>query len=171
MDLRHDRCAGHEGQSGQHIIATRSEDRGRTWSDPVPIEPPDGPEASWAQPLRVPETGRIYVFYTYNAENRRVLKNENGEENVTRVDSFGTYAYRYSDDGGRSWSADRYTIPMRPFEIDRENVYGGEIFFFWGVGKPSSMKTKRSSLTARSAPSAGASSRATRARCWPAPTC
>ena len=127
--------AGHEGQAGQHIVATISDDQGVSWSEPVCIEPPDGPEASWAQPLRVPETGRIYVFYTYNKQNQRQVQAEDGRM-LNRVDSMGTYAYRYSDDGGRSWSAQRYEIPMRPFECDRQNVYGGEVLFFWGVGKP-----------------------------------
>src|SRR4051812_35250925 len=45
---------GVEGQAGQHIVATRSADHGRTWSRHVPIEPDDGPEASWAMPLKVP---------------------------------------------------------------------------------------------------------------------
>ena len=127
--------SGHEGQSGQHIIATVSEDQGRTWYDPVAIEPPDGPEASWAQPLRVPETGRIYVFYTYNRHNQRKVQAEDGRM-FQRVDSFGTYAYRYSDDRGFTWSSQRYEIPMRLFECDRNNTYGGDVLFFWGVGHP-----------------------------------
>ena len=57
---------GVEGQAGQHIVSTRSADRGRTWSEHVAIEPDNGPEASWVMPLKVPG-GRVYVFYTYNA--------------------------------------------------------------------------------------------------------
>ena len=63
-------ACGVEGDPGQHIVAIRSTDQGRTWSEPVAIEPADGPEASWVMPLIIP-TGRVYVFYTYNAENRR----------------------------------------------------------------------------------------------------
>jgi hypothetical protein len=43
--------------------------------------------------------------------------------------------FKVSDDGGRSWSASRYEIPQRDFEIDRENPYGGTLKFFWNVGK------------------------------------
>lgn len=50
---------GIEGEPGQHIVATRSIDQGRTWSGLVPIEPADGPEASWAMPLKTPG-GRVY---------------------------------------------------------------------------------------------------------------
>ena len=50
--------SGREGQHGQHIIAVRTLDQGRTWSEPVAIEPPDGPEASWVlrsgRPMAVP---------------------------------------------------------------------------------------------------------------------
>jgi len=127
--------AGHEGDSGQHVVAAISTDRGRTWSELIDIEPADGPEASWVMPVLIPETGRIYVFYTYNKANQRRVKTVDGGF-FTRVDSFGVYAYKYSDDGGRSWSDDRFEIPMRLFDCDRENVYGGKVQFFWGVGKP-----------------------------------
>jgi hypothetical protein len=126
---------GEEGDAGQHVVSTRSVDHGRTWTDCVDIEPGDGPEASWGMPLRIPETGRIYAFYTYNRDNLRSLLMGNGAR-TERVDSVGVYAYRYSDDHGRSWSAERFEIPMRPFQIDLENAYGGRVLFHWGVGKP-----------------------------------
>ncbi len=127
--------SGHEGDAGQHVVSVITRDRGKTWEGPFDIEPADGPEASWAMPLRVPETGRIYAFYTYNRDNIREIETVNGET-IDRVDSFGVYAYKYSDDQGRTWSDQRYEIPMREFECDRNNVYGGDIMFFWGVGKP-----------------------------------
>lgn len=126
---------GHEGDHGQHIVATISHDRGRTWSELCDIAPATGPEASWVMPLRVPDTGRIYAFYTYNKENLREVKRVDGGI-YTRVDSLGTYAYKYSDDCGRTWSDERYEIPMREFECDRTNAYSGAVMFFWGVGKP-----------------------------------
>jgi len=126
--------SGREGQHGQHIIAVRTLDQGRTWSEPVAIEPPDGPEASWVLPFRTPY-GRTYAFYTYNADNlRTVLADE--EFYVSRVDTLGKYAFKYSDDDGRTWSKDRHYIPVREMEIDRINPYEGRVWFFWGVGKP-----------------------------------
>jgi hypothetical protein len=56
------------------------------------------------------------------------------------VDSLGHFVFRYSDDGGRSWSAQRYDIPMREFGIDRQNPYQGRIRFFWNVGRAFSHK-------------------------------
>jgi len=129
---------GPEGQHGQHVVATRSSDHGRTWSSPVDIEPADGPEASWAMPLATP-AGRIYVFYTYNAENRREVIADDppfADGICTRVDSLGQYAFKYSDDGGINWSRDRHFIPVREMAIDRNNAYAGQVKFFWGVGKP-----------------------------------
>ncbi|MFO7945515.1 MAG: LamG-like jellyroll fold domain-containing protein, partial [Armatimonadota bacterium] len=50
--------------------------------------------------------------------------------------TLGYYAFRYSDDNGKSWSDERYYIPVRETDIDRRNPYEGEVRFFWGVGKP-----------------------------------
>lgn len=125
--------AGVEGQPGQHVVALRSEDRGRSWSKPIPIEPPDGPEASWVMPLLTP-SGRVYAYYVYNTANLREVITDFGP--TPRVDTLGDLMCRYSDDGGLTWSAERYRVPIRVFECDRENPYGGEVLFFWGVGKP-----------------------------------
>ncbi|MCE9616388.1 MAG: exo-alpha-sialidase [Lentisphaerae bacterium] len=127
-----------EGNRGQHIVATRSTDRGRTWSPHVSIEPADGPEASWVMPYITP-SGRVYAFYTYNSANlREVIADEGPAHGYAsrRVDTLGDYAFRFSDDGGRTWSPSRYTIPVREMAIDRANPYGGKVRFFWGVGKP-----------------------------------
>src|SRR5437867_10796604 len=45
---------GVEGEPGQHIVATISSDRGKSWSPLIDIEPASGPEASWVMPLRIP---------------------------------------------------------------------------------------------------------------------
>ena len=129
--------AGIEGSAGQHIIATRSRDQGRNWSKPVHVEPADGPEASYAVPLKAP-SGRIYLFYNHNSDDRRpVIADDppykNGE--CYRVDSQGYFVFKYSDDHGLTWSAQRYNIPVREMAIDRENPYGGEVRYFWNVGK------------------------------------
>lgn len=129
---------GREGQPGQHVVTMRSTDQGRTWSDPVDVEPPDGPEASYAVPLKVP-SGRIYCFYNHNSDNMRCVIAEDPPfkgGTCARVDSLGTFVFKYSDDHGRSWSPKRYAIPVREMAIDRENPYGGEVRFFWNVGEP-----------------------------------
>jgi len=122
---------GEEGHRGQHVVATISTDRGRTWSPLIDIEPADGPEASWAMPLVVPG-GRVYVFYDYNGDRIDYV----GDRRNVRADMLGWYVYRYSDDHGRSWSAGRYRLPVRQTGIDRRNDYGGQVQMFWGIGKP-----------------------------------
>ena len=117
---------GHEGTADSHVITTISADQGRTWSKPVELEPADGPEAVYSLPLVTP-AGRIYVFYNYNGENFRCKG---------RSDCVGWMVYRYSDDGGRTWSKDRYRLPMRMTAVDRTNSFGGEVQIFWGIGKP-----------------------------------
>lgn len=129
--------SGVEGATGQHIISTRSTDRGRTWSPPVDVEPASGPEASYAVLLKAP-SGRIFVFYNHNTDNVRALKADNppySDGLVRRVDSFGHFVFKYSDDHGRSWSPQRYEIPQRDFEIDIRNPYAGKTKFFWNVGR------------------------------------
>jgi hypothetical protein len=121
---------GHEGSRSQHVVATISEDHGQTWSPLIDIEPAAGPEASWVVPLVTP-TGRVYAFYTYNKDQVHTL---NGRE--TRTDMLGAYAYKYSDDNGRTWSAKRYYLPLRMTRRDRTNDFNGKVQMFWGICKP-----------------------------------
>jgi hypothetical protein len=121
---------GGEGHRGQHVVATWSDDQGETWSELIDIEPSGGREASWVVPL-VTNFGRVYAFYTYNTLNIRDL---NGEP-MWRCDTMGDYCYRYSDDGGETWS-ERYTLPMRKTACDFNNEWGGEHIHFWGICKP-----------------------------------
>jgi hypothetical protein len=128
---------GKEGASGQHVVTRRGTDRGGTWHAPVDVEPSLGPEASYAVLLRVPY-GRVYVFYNHNTDSvRRVIADNPpyADGFARRVDSLGHFVFKYSDDHGRTWSAQRYDVPMRDFAIDRRNPYGGKLKFFWNVGK------------------------------------
>ncbi len=126
--------SGVEGAAGQHVVSLVSDDHGVTWSGPYPIEPPGPPEASYVVPLQTP-TGRLFAFYNHNTDNLREVRRVDGGV-YTRVDTQGRFVFKYSDDGGRTWSDRRYEVPVRIFRIDRENVYNGEIRFFWTVGKP-----------------------------------
>ncbi|MCK5157325.1 MAG: exo-alpha-sialidase, partial [Spirochaetales bacterium] len=85
--------AGIEGASGQHVIAMRSTDMGKTWSKPVDIEPGNGPEASFSVLLKAPG-GRVYCFYNHNTDNLREVKADSPPYTggyCTRVDSLGHY--------------------------------------------------------------------------------
>ena len=72
-------------------------------------------------PLRVPY-GRVYAFYVHNTDNVTKLPptwraaDGIGRER-DRVDTLGHFMFRYSDDGGRTWSPERYKIPMRAMRM------------------------------------------------------
>ncbi|MBN1341693.1 MAG: exo-alpha-sialidase [Phycisphaerae bacterium] len=121
--------AGHEGQGGQHVVATISNDQGKSWSPLIDVEPSDGPEASYAVTMITP-AGRIYAFYTYNGDRVNTL---NGKK--VRSDTQGWYCYRFSDDHGRTWSQ-RHRIPVRVTAADRGNDWQGKVQMFWAIGKP-----------------------------------
>lgn len=125
---------GLEGDDRQHVVSTRSADHGATWEPLVEIESLGPPESSWAMPLIVP-SGRVYVFYVYNGDNVRSVPGVDGTQ-ITRVDTLGQYVFKYSDDGGRSWSPQRYVVPLRPTALDLANTTAGATMYFWGVGKP-----------------------------------
>ena len=125
---------GVEGAKGQHVVSRRSTDRGRTWERPVDLEPADGPEASYAVLLKVPG-GRIYAFYNHNTDRVHEVKREDSGV-YKRVDSLGHYVFKFTDDHGRTWSDRRFEVPVREFDCDRTNIYGGRLRFFWNVGRP-----------------------------------
>ena len=122
--------AGREGEGGQHIVAVISKDHGHTWEGPFDIEPADGPDASWAMPL-VTESGRVWVFYTYNGDKLKTWKGK-----PIRTDTVGWYCAKYSDDHGRTWSQRRYRLPLPHAPVDETNTFGGQHQIFWGIGKP-----------------------------------
>ncbi len=130
MALHAHHRAGPRRRQGQHIVSTISSDQGHTWSKPIDIEPSNGPEASWVVPLVVP-SGRVYAFYTYNGDHVETLHGK-----PIRADTLGDYAWKYSDDNGRSWSSQRYRLPMRVTACDRANDWSGKVLLFWGICKP-----------------------------------
>ena len=123
--------AGHEGQRGQHVVSTISQDKGKTWSELIDIEPANGPAASWVIPLITP-SGRVYAFYNYNGDRIRRL----GKRKRLRADTIGWYVYKYSDDNGHTWSQKRYRLPVRFTACDRTNDWQGKVQIFWGIDKP-----------------------------------
>ncbi len=119
-------AGGHEGADNSHVVSTISADQGRTWSKLVELEPVDGPTSVYSLPV-VAHNGRVYVFYDYNGDKFPC---------PGRSDCVGWFVYKYSDDHGRTWSKERYRLPMRMTAVDRTNTFGGKVQIFWGIGKP-----------------------------------
>ena len=100
-------------------------------------EPADRPEASYAV-MRKATSGGVYIFHKHNTDNIRQARADDPPYKGgywTRVDSSRPFAFQYRDDHGRSWSAKRYPIPRRLFEIDRKNPYQGKRLCFRNAGK------------------------------------
>ena len=125
---------GPEGHASQGVFCLRSMDQGDTWTDMVRLESVGAPENSYAVAVVAP-SGRVFAFYNFNTNNIREVRREDGGV-FERVDSLGDYVFRYSDDDGLTWSAERYTVPVRPFACDQTNIYGGSLRMFWNVGRP-----------------------------------
>ena len=133
---------GEEGAPGQYVIATRSTDHGKTWSQPVQISPRilrHGYESSWVVPLHVPEQGsdefgRVYASYVTNGDHITQVPGLEGRDD-DRVDMLGWYVYRYSDDAGQSWSNER-RIEIPETEVDLHNTFDGRVQMLWGVDEP-----------------------------------
>lgn len=119
-------AGGHEGAANSHVVSTISADHGKTWSELVELEPVDGPPSVYSLPV-VTRSGRVYAFYDYNGDNFKC---------PARSDCVGWFVYKYSDDNGRTWSKERYRLPMRMTAVDRTNTFDGKIQIFWGIGKP-----------------------------------
>ena len=88
--------------------------------------------ASWVNPIYIARTGRLYVFYTYNAHNTTTWPSGRP---ISNSNLLGGQFVRWSDDAGLSWSA-RHEVPIRATAIDRGNAFGGKIPQGWSVGKP-----------------------------------
>lgn len=117
--------SGVESAYSNHIVSTKSYDQGKTWTKLTDVEPAGVPQSSWAVPLIVPG-GRVYVFYNYNRFEHSGLAGVMS----------GPFAFRYSDDHGKTWSAERYEVPIRNTQIDYDNFSNGKYQFFWSVAKP-----------------------------------
>ncbi len=104
-------AAYHESHPNQHIVFSKSADRGVTWSPPVTVAGPkvvekDGKRtyeglASWGFPIYVPDKNRVYVFYN------KGIGLYDPQPGLS-----GAMRFVYTDDDGRTWSRE-YDVPMR----------------------------------------------------------
>jgi hypothetical protein len=88
------------------------------WSEPLAIEGNLTMDSAYSTIFATP-AGRVYVSYNINLDD---IHSINGKP-IKRVDELGHFAMRFSDDGGESWSAERYEIPYRATAIDNANSF------------------------------------------------
>ena len=82
--------------------------------------------------LKVPG-GRIYAFYNHNTDRVTEIKREDGGAPFKRVDCLGHYVFKYSDDNGRTWSAQRYDVPVREYGFS-DPTQGRRVTLVTGFG-------------------------------------
>jgi hypothetical protein len=117
---------GGEGSRGQHVVAVRSTDGGKTWGEVINIETGhDG--GGYVMPLVTP-SGRIYGFYN---------PPHGGEKQPKTNEIQGYFCYKYSDDDGQTWSK-RYWIPIRrsAWDLQQEAIDTKKGIWCWGIAKP-----------------------------------
>ncbi len=98
----------YESAPDHRQVVSRSTDGGRTWSHPLVVDSqgfdrngkPDGLRAQYGFPFVVPDTGRVYLFYSKNTG-----------QNQVREDTTAVLKFVYSDDDGVTWKRG-HTIPL-----------------------------------------------------------
>eukprot|EP01084_Bolivina_argentea_P161617 281344_1 len=118
-----------EGGRGERVLSLYSEDNGNTWSKPIDVESNTTLPNAYAT-IAINQYGRIYTMYNFNKNN--ITTFPNGQP-LSRTDELGFFAYKYSDNSGRSWSKDRYIIPYRNTDIDSKNSFNGSVDIMWCV--------------------------------------
>eukprot|EP00117_Sycon_ciliatum_P020551 scpid33968/ scgid0848/ len=119
----------HEGGNGEQIVSLYSDDYGKTWSQPVELEPNITLANAYAT-IAITSYGRIYAMYNYNADNVTHLPDG---KSLPRQDTLGHFVMKYSDDRGATWSKARYEIPYRLTSIDTSNSFSGKVKIMWSV--------------------------------------
>jgi len=124
--------ASFESDPNQRVVAARSQDEGRSWSEEIVIEPAGRhyQMPAWIVSFVVPQTGLVYVFYWYNLHG------------IPLRDA-GDIFYKVSDDDGLTWS-DRRQVGIPRTAMDRAEP--GDIHG-WNFGQPRLLPTGQVLLT------------------------
>ena len=80
--------------------------------------------------MAISDDGRLFAMYNMNLDN--ITRLPDGAP-CTRTDELGHFVMKYSDDGGRTWSKDRYEVPYRKTSIDTHNSWNGKVKTMWCV--------------------------------------
>ena len=118
-----------EGGKGERILSLYSDDDGATWSNPTQLEPNTSLTNAYAT-ITMNKNGRIYAMYNFNLKNISTLPNG---DSLSRNDELGYFVFKYSDNGGITWSDNRFIIPYNNTFIDYHNSWNGSVDIMWCV--------------------------------------
>lgn len=110
-----------EAADDEHVVFSKSADKGRSWSEPVilagsPTLAAPKPVAGWQQPM-ISRSGRLYLLWNQETTVKKHLQ--------------GILCGRYSDDGGQTWSEpETVPFPIR-FESDPEDPSLPPVWCMW----------------------------------------
>lgn len=117
---------GGEGSRGQHVVAVRSTDGGKTWGKVIAIE--SGHDGGGYITTLLTPSGRIYGFYNPPHGGAKPPKTEGVR---------GYFCYKYSDDEGLTWSG-RHWLPIRDsaWDLQRDAIREKKHVWCWAIAKP-----------------------------------
>eukprot|EP00941_MAST-03F_sp_MAST-3F-sp1_P001324 g1324.t1 len=127
-----------EGSDGEQMVGMQSHDHGQTWSKFVDIEQPSyntTRSSSYGSVFARPDGSRIFAVYVANLEEVEGVPGAK-PSNHWRADMLMPLVWKYSDNGGISWSTSRFLIPTPKTAIDRNNTWKGEHSLGWEVDHP-----------------------------------
>lgn len=129
-----------EGGPGLRLLSTVSTDGGRVWSEPIAVDSPERQSHDGYQFVHrnADGTERILLLYGWNPGSQYPAGADPALTPLKRTDMQLDEGYwlKVSDDGGRTWSAERYLVPVRRTAIDRRNPWGGTTMGMFLCDKP-----------------------------------
>ncbi|EDQ91788.1 uncharacterized protein MONBRDRAFT_22941 [Monosiga brevicollis MX1] len=121
-----------EGSAGEHVATLYTDNQGLNWTEPHVLYPEllaQNIDTAYSANI-LSHAGRVYVLNNANLDNVTTLPDGSP---LGRTDELGYFVFRYTDDGGASWSPNFYNISNRQTAIDRNNSFAGRTNIFWNV--------------------------------------
>ena len=129
-------CATHnpseEGGKGESVYTAISKDRGETWGPTKKVFDAGDEQYAYSTMMKG-ANGRLYILYVQNYQN--ITTYPNSTVRLPREDMMGGFFYRYSDNGGETWSDEAFQIEIPQTKIDRQNQWNGTVQLMWLVDK------------------------------------
>lgn len=106
-----------EGSPGEHMVSMRSRDHGATWSELVAIEAYSNTStkhvSAYGSVVARRDGSRVFALWVENVNDVQALPGSPPSSRF-RADMLGEFVWKFSEDGGATWSAEHYRIPV-PF--------------------------------------------------------